>query len=119
MIINFLQETKEAIAKSGHSDDDIVFIGSQESGYQLSCPEFCRLADFWYDHRCGLPNIAIDLIIVLSDGQKIWRASDEEGEWWEYSTPFVRPENTFPIHRLICEPGRGQQSLAEINEDIS
>ena len=71
--MNLLQETREAITESGHNETDIVFIGSEKTGHQCSWQEYCTLADIEYDSSFGAPEVAGDLIIVFSDGQKLWR----------------------------------------------
>ena len=111
---NLLKETKEAIASSGHTEADIVFIGSESSGHQCTWAEFCVLADVDYDSGFGAAQVAQDLIVVFSDGQKLWRGEYDGSEWWEHSTPFKRPEATLPISTLLCPPERvGWVDLAE------
>ena len=109
---NLLQETREAIASSGHTENDIVFIGSEKTGHQCSWDEFCALADFEYDAGFGSAKIAQDLVFVFGDGQKLWRGEYDGSEWWEHSTPFKRPENALPIKNLR---GGMWVDLAEIN----
>jgi hypothetical protein len=77
---NLLQETKEAIASSGHTESDIVFIGSESSWHQCTWAEFCALADVEYDAGFGASHVAQDLIVVFGDGQKLWR--DERQRKW-------------------------------------
>ena len=116
--MNLLQETKEAIEASGHAVADIVFIGSEKTGHQCTWDEFCTLADVEYDSGYGAAEVAQDLIVVFSDGQKLWRGEYDGSEWWEHSTPFKRPDASWPIkHLVVGGPGRvGWVNLAEINE---
>lgn len=44
-MINLLAETREAIADSGHTPEDIVFIGSLDSGHRCTWDEFIKLTD--------------------------------------------------------------------------
>jgi hypothetical protein len=114
---NLLQETKEAISSSGHTEADIVFIGSEKSGHQCTWAEFCALADVDYDAGFGASQVAQDLIVVFSDGQKLWRGEYDGSEWWKHSTPFKRPETALPINALLCPPERvGWVDLAECSE---
>lgn len=106
--MNFLKETVEGIKKSGHKTSDIVFIGSEKSGHQCTWKEFTKLADIEYD---GGAEIAGDLIIVFSDGGKMWRGEYDGSEWWEYSPPFKQPEVKLPIRTL-----KGRYDLAKINK---
>ena len=114
---NLLHETKEAIASSGHTEADIVFIGSEKSGHQCSWDEFCALADVEYDESYGAAKVAQDLVVVFSDGQKLSRGECDGAEWWEYSKPFKRPPVALPIASLLCAPEQvGWVDLAECNK---
>lgn len=116
--MNLLQETKEAIEDSGHTEADIIFIGSEKSGHQCTWDEFCVLADVEYDAGYGAAQVAQDLIIVFSDGQRLWRGERDGAEWWNYSTKFKRPDASFPIKRLVVEGTDfvGWVDLGQINE---
>jgi hypothetical protein len=115
--MNLLQETKEAIGLSGHTETDIVFIGSEKSGHQCSWDEFCVLADVEYSAGFGAAEVAQDLIIVFADGQKLWRGEYDGSEWWEFSKPLQRPDVALPIKTLVCLPEQGGWvDLAECNE---
>lgn len=105
---NLLQETKESLAQSGHAPEDIIFIGSEKSGHECTWAEFQVLANVEYDDGYGGQEVAGDLVIVFSDGQKMWRGEYDGSEWWEYSTPFSRPEKAHPIADLF----RGWLGLA-------
>ena len=109
---NLLEETKEAISASGHTPADIVFIGSEKSGHQCTWEQFCALADVEYDSGYGGTEVATDLIVVFSDGQKMWRGEYDGSEWWEHSTPFKRPDKALPITSLI-----GWRSLEDCNKN--
>jgi len=98
--MNLLSETREAIANSGHTPDDIMFIGSRVSGHRCTWEEFEGLADFNYDSSYGSSKIATDLIIAFRDGATMWRGEYDGSEWWEYSTPFVIPDESHPIRSL-------------------
>lgn len=116
-MMNLLKETMEAIESSGHNESDIVFIGSERTGHECSWEEFCKLADIEYDEGYGAVEVAQDLVIVFSDGQKLWRSEYDGSEWWEHSTPFVRPETSLPIKSLVVPKNRiGWMILDEINK---
>lgn len=100
--MNLLNETIEAIRGSGHTPEDIIFIGSEESGHSCTWEEFQALADIEYSHGFGAARVATDLVIVFSDGQKLWRGEYDGSEWWEFSAPFVMPKATKPIVRLTA-----------------
>jgi len=114
--MNLLRETVGHIVESGHTPDDIIFVGSEKSGHQCTWAEFQVLADVEYSSGFGAAEVAQDLIIVFRDGQKMWRGEYDGSEWWEHSTPFRVPDKSLPIHRLIVTKDRvGWCDLAEIN----
>lgn len=113
--MNLLSETRTAINESGHKIKDIVFIGSEDSGHSCSWDEFTLLADIEYDSGFGAQKVADDLIIVFSDGMKMWRHEYDGSEYWEFSTPFDEPEKKLPIHGLFTR-SVGWDSLSTINE---
>ncbi len=100
-MMNLLEETIQAIAESGHTPEEIIFIGSEKTGHQCSWAEFQQLADFEYDYDYGSQKIAIDLIIVFSDGARMWREEHGGAEWWKFLKPFVRPAKSLPIQGLV------------------
>ena len=97
---NFLEETAEAIREAGLATDDIIFIGSEDTGHQCTWDEFCVLADFEYEDEFSLRAIAEDLVIVFKEGEKMRRVTCEGCEWWEVLWPFHRPEENLPIKHL-------------------
>ncbi len=115
MTINFLKETLEAIEQSGHIVDEIVFIGSLESGHNCSWTEFKKLANQDYDNISCMQKIADDLVIVFSDGQTMWRHDYGCQEGWMYSKPVVFPAANHPIASLfVPETSAGYMTLEEI-----
>ena len=114
---NFLAETIDAVAKSGHKPDDIIFIGSKETGHQCTWEEFCKLADIEYDSGFGAQEIASDLIVVFADGSSMWRWEYAGSEWWVFAVPFVAPEQRKSIKALKVSGTRvGRGTLAELND---
>jgi hypothetical protein len=110
--MNLLQETLTAITESGHVADQIAFIGSENSGHCCTWDEFQKLADVEYDHGFGSQEVASDLIVVFSDGTKLWRGEYDGSEWWEFSTPFVNPTERKPIKKMV---GGMWASLADLS----
>ena len=116
-MINLLEETKDSIIKSVHTESDIVFIGSEQSGHQCTWDEFMVLADVEYYSGYGSPKVAEDLIVVFSDGEKLRRFEYDGAEGWEYLPAFNRPNVSLPIKNLVCTPEQiGWVTLAECNE---
>lgn len=98
--VNLLNETKDKITSCGKTPDDIIFIGSEESGHQCSWSEFCVLANFQYDSSYGAAKIATDLTIVFSDGSRMFRGEYDGSEWWEYFANFTPPLKALRITSL-------------------
>jgi hypothetical protein len=91
IISTLLDDTLRCIALSGHTVEQIVFIGT-ESGYSLSWDEFASMTAL-HPH---IGEIARDIVIEFSDGKTMWRECDFE--WgcssWAFQRPFTRPTNT-------------------------
>lgn len=100
-MINLLEETKRDIEDAGYKTENIVFIGSQETGHQCTWNEFCVLADKEYGDGFGSQNVASDLIIVFDDGAFMRRAEYDGAEWWEFKRPFVPPKEKKKIKTLF------------------
>jgi len=114
-MINLLAETIEDIKSSGRTPEEIIFIGSEISGHQCTWEEFKTLANRNYDNGYGSAEVAMDLIIVFSDGCKLHRGEYDGSEWWEIQKPFKRPEVQHTIKSLFITDYRS--SLAECNDD--
>lgn len=113
--MNLLQETIEDIEASGHTVDDIIFIGSETSGHSCTWDEYTKLANIEYDEEYGGQEIASDLKIVFKDGADMTRGEYDGSEWWQYSRPFVMPTELKPI-KCLCG-GNGWNSLSDLNKD--
>lgn len=113
--MNLLKETREAIAKSGHTPDDIIFIGSECSGHQCTWVEFEILGDVEYDEDSGEQKVASDLIIVFLDGERLWRTSYTGSEWWAWSRSFKHPSERKPVRSLMSLGYPYCGTLFEIN----
>lgn len=115
---NLLHETREAIGRSGYAEKDIIFIGSEYTGHSCTWEEFTELANIEYDSGFGAAEVAQDLIIVFSDGAKMRRGECNGSEWWEFATPFIKPEETKPIKRLTVRgvDKIGWESLESLNK---
>ena len=119
---NFLQETLEVIERSGHTLVDIIFIGSEDSGYGTTCwKEFTNIANIKYDSGFGAQEIASDLIIAFKDGFKMWRSEYDGSENWCFAPPFTMPEEIKPL-KFVCvnqvsHTSCGWVSLLELHEE--
>jgi len=115
--MNLLKETQCAIEDSGHNINDIVFIGSEESGHSCTWNEFVELANKDYDSGFGSQKVAHDLVIVFSDNQKMWRSEYDGSECWAFSKSFKKPAVSKPIKSLFTHRV-GWDSLEEIDEQV-
>lgn len=115
--VNLLEETLEDIELSGHEVEDISFIGSEKTGHQCTWEEFKVLADHVYIDSYGATKVARDLVIVFSDGQKMWRGNFDGREWWEYSVPFKVPAVQKFIKNLFRNENQSESDLHEIIEN--
>jgi len=113
--MNLLIETTEDIRESGHTPDDIVFIGSEYSGHSCTWDEFQLLANFEYDNGFGAQRIASDLIIVFKDGTSMWRYEYDGSESWYYSKPFSEPKVRKPI-KILGGSKFAWDTLQEMNK---
>jgi hypothetical protein len=116
--VNLLAETIESITYSGHTADDVVFIGSRLSGHTCTWDQFRDLADVEYDNGYGAPEVASDLEIAFRDGGRLRRREHDGAEGWEYVPAFVAPAGGESITRLTVNgTGRvGWCTVAELAE---
>lgn len=85
---NLKEETLCAIKSSGHTLDDIKWIGNED--FYIDTDEFWRIADYTdYDEGYGWPEIATDLCVYFDDGSRLYRAEYDGSEWWEHMQPVV------------------------------
>jgi hypothetical protein len=98
--VNLLAETLADIARTRHTPDDVIYIGSRD-GYTCTWEEFTHLADREYDNGYGGQEVAADLEIHFRDGGWLERHEYDGSEDWTYRAPFTIPTTTKPIVRLI------------------
>lgn len=108
---HLLQETIRAIANSGHTPYDIAYIGNSD-GLYCTWESFQEIADVEYDNGYGSARVAVDLLIVFSDGSKMWRDEYDGQEWWNFDRPFEIPVLRQPITKVV---GDLWPTLAELN----
>ena len=111
--VNLLQETLVFLLHYGYTLQDLIFLGSEQTGHSCTWEEFCILADIKYDKGQSPQEIACDLIIVFADGAIVRRIEYDGAEKWKLTRPFVMSAEKKPISKLISE--EGWQTLEEIN----
>ena len=113
--MNLLKDTKEFIEKLGYTPEDIIFIGSEQSGHSCSWDEYLLIANIDYESGFGPQKIAHDLIIVFSDKSNLWRNEYDGSECWEYSATFKMPKK---LKKLVAVTNNDMwQSLEEIHAE--
>jgi hypothetical protein len=116
-----LQETLSCMSHRGKTPDDIVFIGSLNTGHSCTWDEFTILADRHYDKGFGAQKVATDLAICFSDGSRFTRWEHDGSEGWQNIPPNQIPIVTCPIASLfVSDEQVGWLTLDEIhnpNED--
>lgn len=95
--MNLLDETKGAISQSGYSTDDVRFVGSRDGKLGIPWSQAEKVLDIDYDDGYGCQEIAVDLVVVFTDGGFLRREEYDGSEWWEYEPPFRVPETQKPF----------------------
>lgn len=114
--MNFLKETIDEIEVRGQTVENIIFIGSRNSGHSCTWEEFVELANFDYDDGFGGAEIPSDLMIAFSDGAMMTRGEYDGSEWWDYIVPFKMPDVLREITTI--KSNKHWVSLKDINGDM-
>lgn len=117
-MVNFLEETKEAIKDSGHTVEDIHFIGSTDGEYSITWKNFEAIANVEYDDGFGAAEVATDLIILFTDTTYMTRGEYDGSEWWSFRPAKPLFSQGKPIARLIGG-GYGEMwpKVSELNKE--
>lgn len=101
---NFLEETKDEIEGSGHTTDDIEFIGNRNRTISLGGWEgFAKAIDRTYYNSYGNAEVAGDLAIFFKDHSVMFRHEYDGAEWWEY-IPSSESHRKPPV--AVLDPGK-------------
>jgi hypothetical protein len=113
-MINFFNETIQAIGKSRNCLPNVIFIGSEDREFYCSWTSFEQLADFEYDNQSGDMVIPEDLIVEFNNKKKLVRRYDQDGEHWKLvnSEPLDDYLIIRKLHALGC------RTLKEVDEAI-
>lgn len=115
--MNFKAETIMAVKESGHSLEDVMFIGSQDGKYRMTMEEFEKYSDFTYDSGYGSVEIPEDLIIYFRDKSYIIRGEYDGSEWWNYNEPLDYSENDEHKKFNKLKIKNCERSVAELNTE--
>lgn len=87
---SFLEETEWAIRESGHTVDDVLYVGSYDGMYQLAWHVAAPILERTTCRRDLDSDICRDLCVRFKDGGIMVRTlNDEEYEEWAYIPPAV------------------------------
>lgn len=112
---NLLAETLEIMARSEHTPEDVVYVGSvYDNPHGCSWSEFEQLADVEYDAGYGGAEVAEDLMVIFSDGSWLERGEYDGSEWWEFKRSPRIPDAPAPIVRVVRGDNHWSK-LAEMN----
>jgi hypothetical protein len=100
---NFLEETIQCLKNSGHTSDDIDFIGSNDGKFECTWPEFSMMADREYDGGYGAQEVASDLVIQFKDNVVMYRHDYDGSECWRWHDSIPRLENTKKVVALFSD----------------
>jgi hypothetical protein len=115
--MNLLSETLAALDRTGHTESDVVFVGSADGNYEMSWAEFATLANVDYDNGWGGAEVATDLIVKFSDGTRLWRGEYDGSEWWETEPAFNEDRATRkPIARIVRDADHWESEIAPLQE---
>jgi hypothetical protein len=115
---NFKQETLNAIKGSGHSEEDVMFVGSRDGKYRITLEKFKEISDFEYDSGFGSAAIATDLVVYFKDKTYTVRGEYDGSEWWEYNPPMTYSENDeYKSFKKLGGDEVMWDTLEEINEE--
>lgn len=82
--MNLLTETLEEIVKYGETEDNVLFVGSLDSKYQISFNYFKRIADIEYYNGHGRVYVCTDLCIRFKNNSILLRQEYDGFEYWSY-----------------------------------
>lgn len=111
---NLLEETLLAMTSRNKTPQDIVLIGSKQTGHRCTWLEYTILANYEYDGGYGGAEVALDLVIVFNDGSEMSRGEYDGSEWWEWHTPYKEKE-TKKIYGLF--PSKSDSGWGDSLED--
>lgn len=128
--MNLLGETKDAISRSGHSTDDVRFVGSRDEKLGIPWSQAEKVLDIDYDDGYGSQEIAADLVVAFTDGGFLRREEYDGIEWWEYEPTVQSPgdaeavqtrEGAQLLHTVACGhqlPDGGNGGMSDMRSFI-
>ena len=109
--MDFFKETHEAIKELGKTVD---WIGSYNGKLALSKEAFFTLENINYDSGYGSSEIAMDLVVVFTDGSWLHRHEYDGAEGWEYNKTPVKQKDFKSFSRYLIADG-WEQNLEKLN----
>ncbi len=84
---NLLEETLEDIERSGHTPEDIHWVGSFDAEYAISWEKFAEISNVEYHSGFGSAEVAGDLFVVFHDKTWLERYEYDGSEGWRFYSP--------------------------------
>ena len=109
---NLIQETKKHF-----SGRKVAWVGSKNGEYAMSWDEFKeKFKDVEYDNGYGSQKIAVDLVVVFTDGSWLEREEYDGSEHWASKSVPVRKEDAKSFN-IVGGDEYMWEDLKEMNEE--
>lgn len=99
-MINFLQETTQAVKDAGKRVSDVAWVGKMDGTVTCAWEEFEKLADLDYDKNYGGEEIDPALVVVFIGGGWLERSGEGGKEWWELKSQPQLTQNPKLLQRV-------------------
>ena len=91
-LVNLKEETLAKIEMSGHSPEDVLWVGLKDGSATTEWSEYLKKADRRYDPTRSWISVRDDLVVVFKDNSWLERQEYDGSGWWSYkATPTVKP----------------------------
>lgn len=115
-----LEETLDAIEESGHTTDDVLYVGSEDGRLQLPWGQAEPVLRVRYDNGYGDQAIATDLCVRFTDGAMLVRCEYDGAEWWRpIPAPAPQGDAFEALLRLVCKDVFELAAVDEASLDVA
>lgn len=117
---HLLQETVEAIGRSGRTIEDVSWVGTLDGKFRSTWDEFADVTyNVTYNDGYGAPEVATDLIVMFNDGNYMSRGEYVGSEWWEWTlAPEPVTGETRRLERVLAV-GVGWESVEGVHRRLA
>lgn len=99
--MNLLKETEEEFERYGITEKDIQFIGSYCGEYSCTWDELKIMANIEYNGQFCSEGVALDLVIIFTNGNWLERSKYDGKEEWEMICPLTHKKKGKNFFKLI------------------